>query len=60
MSNPIITIAIDGYSSSGKSTMAKVVAKKIGYRFDSSYQKYLKEINWWHHNPDDIKKIFRI
>lgn len=37
-----------------------IPAKKIGYRFDSSYQKYLKEINWWHHNPDDIKKIFRI
>lgn len=26
-----ITIAIDGYSSSGKSTMAKVLAKKLGY-----------------------------
>ena len=26
-----ITIAIDGYSSCGKSTMAKALAKKIGY-----------------------------
>ncbi|MDE7350521.1 MAG: (d)CMP kinase, partial [Muribaculaceae bacterium] len=26
-----ITIAIDGFSSSGKSTMAKQLAKKIGY-----------------------------
>ena len=26
-----ITIAIDGYSSCGKSTMAKDLAKKIGY-----------------------------
>lgn len=28
-----IIIAIDGYSSSGKSTMAKRLAKKIGYRY---------------------------
>lgn len=26
-----ITIAIDGYSSCGKSTMAKALARKIGY-----------------------------
>ena len=26
-----ITIAIDGYSSCGKSTMAKQLAKKLGY-----------------------------
>ena len=40
MSNPIITIAIDGYSSSGKSTMAKVLAKKIGYRYIDSGAMY--------------------
>ena len=28
-----ITIAIDGYSSCGKSTMAKALAKRIGYVF---------------------------
>ena len=28
-----ITIAIDGFSSCGKSTMAKALAKRIGYRF---------------------------
>lgn len=28
-----ITIAIDGYSSTGKSTMAKALAKKIGYAY---------------------------
>ncbi len=27
-----IIVAIDGYSSSGKSTMAKELAAKIGYR----------------------------
>ena len=31
MAKKIITIAIDGFSSSGKSTMAKVLAKNIGY-----------------------------
>lgn len=40
MNNPIITIAIDGYSSSGKSTMAKVLAKKIGYRYIDSGAMY--------------------
>ncbi len=33
MSNKKITIAIDGYSSSGKSTVAKIVAQRLGYRF---------------------------
>lgn len=32
-STPKIVIAIDGYSSSGKSTMAKALAKEIGYRY---------------------------
>ena len=40
MNNHIITIAIDGYSSSGKSTMAKVLAKKIGYRYIDSGAMY--------------------
>jgi len=31
--NPKIIIAIDGYSSSGKSTMAKRLASRIGYRY---------------------------
>ncbi len=33
MTKKIITIAIDGFSSSGKSTMAKTLAKKIGYAY---------------------------
>lgn len=33
MTEPKITIAIDGYSSSGKSTMAKKLAAKLGYRY---------------------------
>lgn len=33
MDNKLITIAIDGFSSSGKSTMAKVLAKNIGYAY---------------------------
>lgn len=38
-SAPII-IAIDGYSSSGKSTMAKALAKSIGYRYIDSGAMY--------------------
>ena len=30
---PKIVIAIDGYSSSGKSTMAKSLARAIGYKY---------------------------
>ncbi|MCM1449090.1 MAG: (d)CMP kinase [Clostridiales bacterium] len=39
MSNKII-IAIDGYSSSGKSTMAKELARTIGYRYVDSGAMY--------------------
>ncbi len=35
-----ITIAIDGYSSSGKSSMAKALARKIGYRYIDSGAMY--------------------
>ncbi len=31
--NKLIIIAIDGFSSSGKSTMAKALARRIGYRY---------------------------
>lgn len=37
---PLITIAIDGYSSSGKSSMAKQLAKTIGYRYIDSGAMY--------------------
>lgn len=37
---PSIIIAIDGYSSSGKSSMAKVLAKTIGYRYIDSGAMY--------------------
>lgn len=41
MTNPSnIIIAIDGYSSSGKSSMAKALAKKIGYRYIDSGAMY--------------------
>lgn len=40
MSNKKITIAIDGYSSSGKSTMAKQLAAQIGYRYIDSGAMY--------------------
>lgn len=36
----MITIAVDGYSSSGKSTMAKALAKIIGYRYIDSGAMY--------------------
>ena len=38
--NTKITIAIDGYSSSGKSTMAKRLAAEIGYRYIDSGAMY--------------------
>lgn len=37
---PLITIAIDGYSSSGKSSMARQLAKNIGYRYIDSGAMY--------------------
>lgn len=38
--NHPITIAIDGYSSSGKSTMAKTLARTLGYRYIDSGAMY--------------------
>ena len=35
-----IIIAIDGYSSSGKSSMARALAKRIGYRYIDSGAMY--------------------
>lgn len=40
MNPPLITIAIDGYSSSGKSTMAKQLARTLGYRYVDSGAMY--------------------
>lgn len=40
MNTTDIIIAIDGYSSSGKSSMAKSLAKKIGYRYIDSGAMY--------------------
>jgi len=40
MDTPMITIAIDGYSSCGKSTLAKELAKKLGYIFIDSGAMY--------------------
>lgn len=41
-----IIIAIDGYSSSGKSTMARQLAKKIGYRYIDSGAMYRAVTLW--------------
>ena len=40
MSNDKIIIAIDGYSSSGKSSMARALASAIGYRYIDSGAMY--------------------
>ena len=40
MTAPKITIAVDGYSSCGKSTLAKQLAKKLGYIFIDSGAMY--------------------
>ena len=40
MTTKKITIAIDGYSSSGKSSMARQLAKNIGYRYIDSGAMY--------------------
>jgi cytidylate kinase len=41
-----IIIAIDGYSSCGKSTMAKALAKELGYRYIDSGAMYRAVTNW--------------
>lgn len=46
MANKLITIAIDGYSSSGKSTMAKALAASIGYRYIDSGAMYRAVTLW--------------
>lgn len=43
---PLIVIAIDGYSSSGKSTMAKSLAKRVGYRYIDSGAMYRAVTLW--------------
>lgn len=40
MHTPVITIALDGFSSSGKSTMAKTLARNIGYAYIDSGAMY--------------------
>lgn len=40
MKQPLITIAIDGFSSCGKSTMAKALARRIGYIYIDSGAMY--------------------
>ncbi len=46
MKNPKINIAIDGYSSSGKSTLAKALAKKLNYLYIDSGAMY-RAITWY-------------
>lgn len=43
---PRITIAIDGFSSSGKSTMAKTLARKIGYDYVDTGAMYRAVTLW--------------
>ena len=46
MSNDKIIIAIDGYSSSGKSSMARALAAAIGYRYVDSGAMYRAVTLW--------------
>ncbi len=46
LKNPKINIAIDGYSSSGKSTLAKALAKKLNYLYIDSGAMY-RAITWF-------------
>lgn len=46
MSNRKIIIAIDGYSSSGKSSMARALASEIGYRYIDSGAMYRAVTLW--------------
>jgi len=46
MSNDKIIIAIDGYSSSGKSSMARALASAIGYRYIDSGAMYRAVTLW--------------
>lgn len=46
MKNKKIIIAIDGYSSSGKSSMARALAKEIGYRYIDSGAMYRAVTLW--------------
>jgi cytidylate kinase len=50
-----ITIAIDGYSSTGKSTMAKALAQHLGYLYVDSGAMY-RAVTWWALNNDWIQE----
>jgi CMP/dCMP kinase len=54
MDNKII-IAIDGYSSCGKSTLAKELAHKLGYRYIDTGAMYRAVTYYFHQNEIDIK-----
>ncbi|MFZ9672858.1 MAG: (d)CMP kinase [Flavobacteriaceae bacterium] len=50
-----ITIAIDGYSSTGKSTMAKALAQHLGYLYVDSGAMY-RAVTWWAMNNGWIQE----
>lgn len=54
MDNKKIIIAIDGYSSSGKSSMARALAAEIGYRYIDSGAMY-RAVTLWAHRHNLIK-----
>ncbi len=54
MSNPKIIIAIDGYSSCGKSTLAKQLAEKLGYTYIDSGAMYRAITLYFLRNNVDI------
>lgn len=62
--NPKIIIAIDGYSSSGKSTMAKRLASRIGYRYIDTGAMYRAVTLYAMRNslicPDDVADVQRL
>lgn len=63
MKHPKITIAIDGFSSCGKSTLAKSLARKLGYAYIDSGAMYrvvtlvALRNGWIHNRIPDKKKI---
>jgi CMP/dCMP kinase len=55
-----IIIAIDGYSSCGKSTLAKELAHKLGYRYIDTGAMYRAVTYYFHHNDIDIKNPVQV
>lgn len=55
-----ITVAIDGYSSCGKSTIAKALAKSAGYKYVDTGAMYRCVALWLMENLPDIRISFEV